>query len=108
MVRIPGKICFGIFLKLLLPDSILFWMNLVFDTELLDGLTFFESLKDNFGLKGSSKFSSFSFHSQQSNILLFCCPIFLDHHTCWAWTNLLDTISKNIERMAPAIFHFMQ
>jgi len=53
---------------------------LVFDRQLLDGITFFEHLKDDFGLKAVGKVSSFLFHSQQINILLFCCPIFLDHY----------------------------
>lgn len=66
--------------KLLLPGGDLIRMYLVFDRQLLDRLTFFERLKDDFSLKTVGKVSSFSFHSQQINILLFCCPIFLDHY----------------------------
>jgi len=76
ILALLAKSSIGIFQKLLLPGGNLIGVYLVFDRQLLDGITFFERLKDDFGLKAVGQVSSFLSHSQQINILLFCCPIF--------------------------------
>ena len=80
VLALLAKSCIGIFQKLLLLGSNLIGMNLIFDTYLLYGLAFFKSLKNYFGFEAGYKISSFLFHSQQINNLLFCCPNFLDHY----------------------------